>query len=49
MSEWTPVRVVEWGRKHGEHIAKLFEEIIDRRKSTRNKASVHVFRIRVNL
>jgi transposase len=30
-SEWTPVRVVEWGRKHGEHIAKLFEEIMGRK------------------
>jgi transposase len=30
-SEWTPVRVVEWGRKHGEHTAKLFEEIMGRK------------------
>jgi transposase len=30
-SEWTPVRVVAWGRKHGEYIAKLFEEIIARK------------------
>jgi transposase len=30
-SEWTPVRVVAWGRKHGEHIAKLFEEIMGRK------------------
>jgi len=30
-SEWTPVRVVEWGRKHGEHIAKLFEEIMGKK------------------
>ncbi len=31
LSQWTPVRVVEWGRKHGEHIAKLFEEIMGRK------------------
>lgn len=30
-SEWTPVRIVEWGRKHGEHIAKLFDEIMGRK------------------
>lgn len=30
-SEWTPVRIIEWGRKHGEHIAKLFEEIMGRK------------------
>ena len=30
-SEWTPERVVEWGRKHGEHIAKLFEEIMGKK------------------
>ena len=30
-SEWTPVRVVEWGRSHGEHIAKLFEAIIGKK------------------
>jgi transposase len=28
VSEWTPVRIIEWGRKHGEHIAKIFEEIM---------------------
>ncbi|MBK7258513.1 MAG: transposase [Ignavibacteriae bacterium] len=27
-SEWTPVCIIEWGRKHGEHIAKGFEEIM---------------------
>jgi hypothetical protein len=31
LSEWTPVRVVEWGRSHGDHIAKLFEEIMGKK------------------
>jgi len=26
--EWDPVRLVKWGQKHGEHIAKLFEVIM---------------------
>jgi transposase len=30
-SEWTPLRVVEWGRKHGEYIARLFEAIMSRK------------------
>ena len=30
-SQWTPVRIVEWGRKHGEHIAKLFDEIMGKK------------------
>ncbi len=31
-SEWDPVRLVKWGRKHGEHIAKLFEVIMGEKK-----------------
>jgi len=31
-SEWDPVRLVKWGQKHGEHIAKLFEAIMGKKK-----------------
>jgi transposase len=29
--EWTPQRVVAWGRTHGGHVAQLFEQILARR------------------
>ena len=31
-SEWTPKRLAEWGRQHGEHIATLFEQIMARKR-----------------
>jgi transposase len=30
-SEWTPARLIEWGRKHGAHIADIFEGIMERK------------------
>jgi transposase len=31
-NDWDPVRLVRWGRKHGEHIAELFEVIMGKKK-----------------